>query len=242
MSYKEDIINFDELIECGPYTEQMPYPGKCYGNNFWTCSPSHEAGTTIQQYAEQHFISYEAARRQVKRYRHLLIPHIRKIYNTQFLDDQAVELLESHLRPKAQPEDTKQVRTQIKKLSEDMKETRINLDIIQNLNQEIGSLKIDNEHLKNTADKLEEDLNKYKSSYEELLAQYNELKIELVTSHEEIKRQQESIQQLNKLIANLEEKSDMFKRFQKILERQIAVYKSKLNGEELADPLEDYGL
>lgn len=232
-------LSFDELIDRGPYTEYYPYRGECYGNNYWTCNSPDGSGVTIQQYAEQHYISYEAARRQVKRYRHLLIPHIQKIYNTQFLDDQAVELLESHLRPRTQPEDTQQVRNQIKKLAEDIQENRINIDTVQNLNQEIGSLKSDKKHLQTTMENLKEDLTKSEEAYKKLTEEYNGLKIEFTASQKEIEKQQEYIQTLKKTITDLEEKLEMIKNFQKILERQVNYYRDILDGKEPRDPFKD---
>lgn len=242
MSYNEDMLPIDDLIERGPYTETMPYQGDCYGNNYWTCAPETEPGITIQQYAEQHCVSYEAARRQVKRYRHLLIPHIRKIYNTQFLDDQAVELLESHLRPSSQPEDTSQVRNQIKKLSEDIEENRINLKAVQDLNQIIGSLKSDKEHLQDMVKKLEASLTESQNSYKKLAEHCHTLETELVSSRKEISHQKESIQQLNRIIADLEEKSEMLKLFQRILERQVNYYRNIIEGKEPEDPFRNLTL
>lgn len=51
---------------------------------------------SIKNYAKARNISYEAARKQVKRYAAELEGHIRTQNRTQYLDNYAVELLDSH--------------------------------------------------------------------------------------------------------------------------------------------------
>lgn len=51
---------------------------------------------SIKNYAKARNISYEAARKQVKRYAAELEGHIRTKNRTQYLDNYAVELLDSH--------------------------------------------------------------------------------------------------------------------------------------------------
>lgn len=51
---------------------------------------------SIKNYAKARNISYEAARKQVKRYAEELEGHIRTQNRTQYLDNYAVELLDSH--------------------------------------------------------------------------------------------------------------------------------------------------
>lgn len=51
---------------------------------------------SIKNYAKARNISYEAARKQVKRYEKELQGHIRTQNRTQYLDNYAVELLDSH--------------------------------------------------------------------------------------------------------------------------------------------------
>lgn len=48
---------------------------------------------SIKDYAKEHKISYEAVRKQIKRYQKELEGHISKINRTKFLDDFAVEFL-----------------------------------------------------------------------------------------------------------------------------------------------------
>jgi len=56
---------------------------------------------SLKQYAEQKNISYEAVRKQVKRYKTELGDHIHLVGRTQFLDDIAIEFLDD--RRKSNP-------------------------------------------------------------------------------------------------------------------------------------------
>ena len=56
---------------------------------------------TLRDYANQKSISYEAVRRQIKRYSSELEGHITKQGRTRFLDDEAVSFLEEHRQDNA---------------------------------------------------------------------------------------------------------------------------------------------
>jgi len=51
---------------------------------------------TIREYARKNNVSYEAIRKQIKRYENELKEHIIKQNRTQFLDEVAVEILDRH--------------------------------------------------------------------------------------------------------------------------------------------------
>jgi hypothetical protein len=51
---------------------------------------------TIREYARKNNVSYEAIRKQIKRYENELKEHIIKQNRTQFLDEVAVEILDTH--------------------------------------------------------------------------------------------------------------------------------------------------
>lgn len=51
---------------------------------------------TIREYARKNNVSYEAIRKQIKRYENELKEHIIKQHRTQFLDEVAVEILDRH--------------------------------------------------------------------------------------------------------------------------------------------------
>ena len=53
---------------------------------------------TIRDYAKENNVSYEAIRKQIKRYEDELNGHIIKQNRTQFLDDIAVAILDQHRR------------------------------------------------------------------------------------------------------------------------------------------------
>ena len=55
---------------------------------------------TIRDYAKENNVSYEAIRKQIKRYEDELNGHIIKQNRTQFLDDIAVAILDQHRREK----------------------------------------------------------------------------------------------------------------------------------------------
>ena len=89
MSKTNEDYFYDNLIY-DSFDESHPYPGKCYKDPFWVCE--YEP-ITLQEYADRRCISYETVRRQVKKYRADLIPHIRKVGKTQYLDNNALDYL-----------------------------------------------------------------------------------------------------------------------------------------------------
>lgn len=239
--YREEI--FMSKTNEDYFDESHPYPGKCYKDPFWVCE--HEP-ITLQEYADRRCISYETVRRQVKKYRADLIPHIRKVGKTQYLDDQAVEFLEEHRRPQAQPEDSQIVRNQIQKLSDTVKQNASNMDIAQRLSQEIGSLQNDNSHLKVKIDQLKQDLQEqeclYKESseqYRELLEQYNELKTELAVSHKEYENLEETMRHLKTELRMVKQELSTSKNFQKVLNSQVHYYQDIIAGRDPSDPFKD---
>lgn len=59
---------------------------------------------TIKEYAKSRNISYEAARQTIKRHYDVMSAHIHKHGKTQYIDDDGVEILDSHRISKASPE------------------------------------------------------------------------------------------------------------------------------------------
>ena len=66
----------------------------------WTCQ--NDLGMTVQEYASTYKLSYETVRAKIIRYKEELEGHIKIRKKTKYLDDFAVEFLESHRKPKSE--------------------------------------------------------------------------------------------------------------------------------------------
>ena len=66
----------------------------------WTCP--NDLGMTVQEYASTYKLSYETVRAKIIRYKEELEGHIKIRKKTKYLDDFAVEFLESHRKPKSE--------------------------------------------------------------------------------------------------------------------------------------------
>ena len=66
----------------------------------WTCQ--NDLGMTVQEYASTYKLSYETVRAKIIRYKEELEGHIKIRKKTIYLDDFAVEFLESHRKPKSE--------------------------------------------------------------------------------------------------------------------------------------------
>lgn len=141
----------------------------------WNCE--NGPGITFREFADDQCISYEAVRRQVANYKKELYPHMRKEYRTYYLDDYAVQFLEERRRPQAQPDDSKQIRAQIKQLRDNLQESSLAKENYDKLYQELGSLKTENEYLKKEYEQCQKKLEEKETSYTELEKEYDDLRI-----------------------------------------------------------------
>ena len=168
----------------------------------WNCE--YGRGMTMQEFANKCCISYEAIRRQVAQNKVKLYPHMRKENKTYYLDDDAVQFLEDHRKPQAQPDDSNQVRNQIKQLRDDIQESARSKEEFERLHQEIGALKAENEYLKKKCEQLKKDLEEKEISYKKLEDDYNDVRMRKIISNNkhtiEINQKQKIIDELYSII------------------------------------------
>lgn len=154
-------------IQCGNYTEAEPYTGNCYPPNYWICQK--EPGMTLQEFADSHALTYEGVRRKILKYKDALIPHIRIKSGAQYLDDAAVDFLETHGRKKT-------VKSEIIEISE-----------LTELRQKVTSLMEENEALKTKCQSLSDKLKQKTEEYNEVYENYqSQLKSNVLLSNEMI--------------------------------------------------------
>ena len=118
---------------------------------------------TLRDYANQKGISYEAVRRQLKRYSSELEGHITKQGRTRFLDDEAVAFLEEHRQDNAVS-----VQNNIASLTKLQEENKMLLQKIASLQDMIISRDETIKQLQADKMQLLEDKNRKRSLWERL--------------------------------------------------------------------------
>lgn len=136
-------------------------------------NPDCHRGITMQEFAAQNGISYEAVRRQVSQNREKLYPHMRKENRTQYLDDIAAAFLKEHRRPQTPSEDIQKIQ---KQLTQFLEAAHQNIDLSERmleLSQENGALQEkvealsrENQILKTKLEESQALLEKIKSEYD----------------------------------------------------------------------------
>ena len=96
---------------------------------------------TIRDYAKENNVSYEAIRKQIKRYEDELNGHIIKQNRTQFLDDVAVDILDQHRKENPVVIINKDTDSRLKQLEDENKNLLIKVaqqaDKISQLNEDL---------------------------------------------------------------------------------------------------------
>ena len=100
---------------------------------------------TIRDYAKENNVSYEAIRKQIKRYEDELNGHIIKQNRTQFLDDIAVAILDQHRRENPVIIVNQDTDSRLKQLEDENKNLLIKVaqqaDKISQLNEDLRNQK-----------------------------------------------------------------------------------------------------
>lgn len=128
---------------------------------------------SIREYAKKNNVSYEAIRQQVKRYEAELEGHIHKQNRTQFLDDEAVAILDQHRQESPVVILNQDIDDKIKQLEEENKNLLIKVAA--------------------QADKIAE-LSEWKSDQSLLIAEAHQTKILLEEKKSEIQELKEELE------------------------------------------------
>ena len=141
---------------------------------------------TIREYAAKHDISYEAVRKQLRRFEKELEGHISRQNGTQFLDEEAEAILDAHRQPRVMAIETQ---------NEEAKQALLAAhEEIRRLQQEIIALQDERGRLQLSAAKVEllEEKNK---GLEELQARSDQLHQEQINTLEQRNEQIEKLLQ-----------------------------------------------
>ena len=140
----------------------------------WTCQ--NDLGMTVQEYASTYKLSYETVRAKIIRYKEELEGHIKIRKKTKYLDDFAVEFLESHRKPKSEFSDEL-----MKTLAQTLKSTlgstsgEITISSPSHINNAVHPQKTDRESSTTDNQALIAQLSEIQQRYEALQKEYTAL-------------------------------------------------------------------
>ena len=139
---------------------------------------------TIKEYAKSRGVSYEAAAKQVRKYKNKeLKSHISYQGALTILDDYAVDLLDGHRQPRniIIEQTDEDIQRELKRLYNEVDKLKDQIIALQDEKTALIEYKVKNEQLQLIADKSQSELQEVRESNKNLTENYYHAKLELET-------------------------------------------------------------